>query len=312
MYSLIVVDYNTLDKTLSYISHCREMLGIQYLNHVVIVENGDNAGALEMLSSLYGIYEEQVISNVGRRVQCFSQGVCQICYCHSGENMGYARGNNLGAQIAENLWNDPYYIVSNNDLVFREKVDLHRIWEYFQRHPDVALLGPGIVGLDGEKQSPRRNRSALCMLIGCYWSMALGGLFNRLVMDVVDDASEGECDWVSGCFMFVRAESFKKVEGFDPNTFLYAEEMIISEKFRQAGYKVAYYPAFTLLHNHGETVKKSMSVLRNLRIGFTSNSYFFKTYRNTPKLLLQIARWNFEIYTLIYRIKQPIKRLIRR
>ena len=312
MYSLIIVDYNSLEATIAYISRCREALDRQGASHVVIVENGDGVGAPELLGKLYGTPAEQTIPGIERQVQLFSQDGWQICYCHSGENMGYARGNNLGTRIADALWNDPYYIVSNNDLAFPEKADLQTIDRYFQQHSNVALVGPRTVGLDGKAQSPRKKRSAFCMLIGWYWAMALGGPFKRLVDDIVHDAPEGQCDWITGSFMFIRAEAFRQVEGFDPNTFLYAEEMILSARLRRAGYAVAYCPAFRLVHNHGETVKKSISILRNLRIGFTSNSYYFKTYCNTSKLVLQLAKWNFEIYTLIYRMKQQVKRIFRR
>lgn len=312
MYSLIIVDYNSLEATIAYIARCREALDRQGASHVVIVENGENEGALALLSCAYGAYTEQTLPGLDRQVQCFRQDEWQVCYCHSGENMGYARGNNMGARIADALWKDPYYIISNNDLVFQGEIDLCRIERYFQQHSDTALLGPKIVGLDGKPQSPRRKCSAFCLLIGWYWAMALGGPCKRLVNDIVEDASEGQCDWVTGSFMFTRAEAFRQVGGFDPNTFLYAEEMIISDRFRRAGYAVAYCPAFTLVHNHGETVKKTISVLQNLRIGFESNAYYYRTYGGVSGLLLQLARWNFSAYTMIYRFKQWLKRIFYR
>lgn len=312
MYSLIIVDYNTLDTTVEYLSRCRQALGRQGASHVVIVENGDDTAVPERLRDAWGECTRQPLPGTDLPLLRFCRDGWEVCYCHSGENMGYARGNNLGVRIADALWNDPYYIISNNDLVFPEQADLQAIHRYFQQHPRVALVGPKIVGTDGRPQSPRRKRSAFCMLIGWYWAMALGGPFKRLVDDVVTDAREGQCDWVTGSFLFLRGEGFRQAHGFDPHTFLYAEELILSARLDAAGYTAAYCPAFTLVHAHGQTVQKTISVLRNLLIGFTSLSYYYGTYRGAPDLLLWFAKQNFKIYTGIYRIKQRIKGFFRR
>ena len=54
--------------------------------------------------------------------------------------------------------------------------------------------------------------------------------------DLVYNANENNYHRLSGAFLMVRKSSFLDVEGFDDFTFLYAEESILSDRFRNKGF----------------------------------------------------------------------------
>lgn len=311
MYSLIIVDYNSLEKTIEYTGHCWQAMGSAGAAHVVIVQNGEPEREWELLEEAFGApsrwrepsVEEYEIYRYDRQGQ-------QILYCHSGENMGYARGNNLGIQIARAAWQDPYYLVSNNDLVFERLMDLSVIDEVFSSHPEVGVIGPKVVTPAGEQQSPRRWLRPFDDLVRRYWISMFGGIFGgekkkkwaeKYCNDILTDAPSGEYAWVSGCFLFLRAAAFEQAGMFDPYTFLYGEEMILSKRMEAAGYSVYFCPEVNVIHQHGQTTKTVLSALRGIELAFDTSCYFYGNYGGASKGLITFARGNFRIFAFLYR-----------
>jgi len=93
MVSMIIVDYKSMDKTIEYIKEC--VWNIEGLDHFVIVDNASDIP--------FGPRKTVV---EGKEVYIVA----------SGENGGYAKGNNLGAKIAKSRSNDDYYNFSKNYL----------------------------------------------------------------------------------------------------------------------------------------------------------------------------------------------------
>ena len=314
MYTLIIVDYNSLENTLKYIDLCKENLGKTGAGHVMIVENGDQENAPELLRQYYGEETAQTVKD--KTVRLYEKDWQTICFCSSGGNIGYARGNNLGAEIARELWNDPYYIISNNDLIFPTPVDLRLTTALFTENPQIGVIGPAVTSPDTTPQSPRVWKSAFHRLIVCTWVSSFGAFlpektYNRLSDKVCDDtdhnAVTGKCAWVSGCFMLVKADAFWQAGAFDPHTFLYAEEPILSCRMERAGFEVWFCRELSIIHNHAQTTKKALSVLRMRQLDYEANRYYFKEYRKTNPILLTLADWNFAVYKGIFKLWQKVK-----
>lgn len=314
MYSLIVVDYNSVDTTVEYIRRAWDAMGEKGAGHVVIVQNGEDV--LQKLRDYYGEYTASRIDGVSQMVYHFRKDGQDICYCHSGENMGYARGNNLGARIAEKVWGDPHYIVSNNDLVFEKPLDLSVAEQLFEKEPNVGIIGPQVKTPDGLTQSPQAWAPAFRRLIVDYWRRLVAAFLPgqkkadyliRHCNDVVADAPTSPCAWVSGCFFFVRADAFHKAGMFDEHTFLYAEEMILSRRMESAGYNVWFCRDLEVIHNHAQTTKKSISIMKGRELDFQAVWYYYKTYTKTSALLLTLAQWNFAVYKFVFNCFQKLK-----
>jgi GT2 family glycosyltransferase len=57
--------------------------------------------------------------------------------------------------------------------------------------------------------------------------------------------------WVLGAALALRREAFDAVGGFDPGFFLYAEEVDLCYRLRQAGWEVHFTPEATVMHVGG-------------------------------------------------------------
>ncbi len=315
MYSLIIVDYKSLQKTIEYVRLCLEGLGKKGASHVVIVQNGLQEDENVLLENAFGKFQEYTSVATQKTVHRYANESQEILYCNSGENLGYARGNNLGALLAQECWNDSYYIFSNNDLVFNKPLDLDVVERIFCERNSVGAVGPRVVSPNGQQQSPRRWLSSFSRLILTYWIGAFGSVLGRdrqmqitkkLCSDVIENGNSGECAWISGCFMFLRADSFHKAGMFDKHTFLYAEEMILSKRLASVGSSVYFCNELEVVHFHAETTKNHISTINAMEIDFEANCYFYEKYACTSKWMITFARMSFALYKALYRLKKGV------
>lgn len=321
MYSLILVDYNALEPTISYIDACKKALGKTGASHIVIIENGNIPNATAKLAEKYGPAETLQVSGISQALYRFCLDEQEIIYCDSGDNLGYAKGNNLGAKIAKNLWADPYYIISNNDLVFENEFDLDKANALFDSDPQIGIIGPQVMTPEGASQSPHKWINAYRRLVIFIQLCSLGNILPKklyrklkgwLCEDLCVDAVTGPCGWVSGCFMILRASAFHEAGMFDPYTFLYAEEPILARRMERAGYSVWFCRELAVIHNHAQTTKNALSRLKILDLDFHAMCYYYKTYTSASKLVLLLAKWNFAVFKCIHPIWNKLKGLFKK
>jgi N-acetylglucosaminyl-diphospho-decaprenol L-rhamnosyltransferase len=79
----------------------------------------------------------------------------------------------------------------------------------------------------------------------------------RYEMDGWDRTSEREVDWVSGACMLMPREAYDAVGGFDEGFPLYAEELDIATRLRDAGRAVLFTPEVEVLHAIGVSTGRS-------------------------------------------------------
>lgn len=321
MFSLILVDFNSLPKTLEYIEHCTQIFGAMGTSHIVIVQNGDPSHDVSLLRTAFGPETSISCSAINKKVLAFSSAGREILYCVSGENLGYAKGNNLGVKIAKEVWADEYLIISNNDLVFPEGFDLHRIVGLFSANPKIGAIGPQIVTPEGVVQSPRRFESACSRLIRYYWLPLLARPFGanavarartRIYTDTTGEIATGNCDWVSGCLTFLRSNAFLQAGMYDEHTFLYGEEMILSKRLERVGSSVFFCADLIAVHAHGATTKKSIDSLRMIAFDFASIYYFYKEYSSTPRIVLAFAKFCFSTLIIMCKVKATLRAILKK
>lgn len=69
-----------------------------------------------------------------------------------------------------------------------------------------------------------------------------------------------EIEFATGCFMMVRTELFKKINGFDEIFFMYFEDADLSKRVRQYG-KIVFYPDTFVVHLWNRASAKKIKFL---------------------------------------------------
>ncbi len=304
MITIIIVDYNSICKTIAYI---REVIDNNEENikiNFVIVDNSNQD------ISVIGLPIEGEVEYQGRTGSRFLLNEYEIVYVRSGENMGYARGNNLGALLARDYFHSKYFVFSNNDLHFSKTIPWHIIIEHFKENENTCSVGFDVVDKNtGNHISPIIKADAWTELFLFYYRKLFGRFVRKLNFSAFEERIK-KCDALAGCFVIVKAEDFFSVNGYDENTFLYFEELILGERFKTCNKDSVflYLKDFHIIHDHGGTIKKNINTISNDIIMWKSKEYYWRNYRKSSLVMMLIAKVNFYLFYIpLMKLKIMIK-----
>ena len=251
--SVIIVNWNVRDllrRCLLSLGKRQETLALS--TEVIVVDCASTDGSADMLRQEF-------------------PGVRLIA---SQENLGYARGNNLGIAQASGR----YLLILNPDaeLVGGALADMAR---YLDEHPQVGALGPALRYPDGTLQSSRRRFPTLAT---AFWESTLLHQWfpnNRIarlyhMADRPADAPQ-PVDWLVGAALMTRRETWQQVGPLDEGFFMYFEELDWCRRCRAAGWEIHYLPDAEVVHHEGKSSQQVITA-RLLRFQRSKIRYFFK------------------------------------
>jgi GT2 family glycosyltransferase len=178
----------------------------------------------------------------------------------------------------------------NSDTVLTRST-VRELVAYFQRHPRAGVVGPRILNGDGSLQFSCREFPSMRDA----FLHAFVGLFTKdnpasVRYKKIDwsHQEEAEVDWVSGCFMAVRSQTFEEIGGFDDKYFMYVEDVDLCWRARQAGWTVDYIPGGDVYHHIGMS---SQAVPTRMVLHHQASMLRFhrKTYRGRARPLVNAA-----------------------
>lgn len=297
MLGIIIVDYKSAPQTIDYVR--RELSKLDMPRKVVICSNAADADSDAMFR------RELDAQIVGSEPVDKSKDVFVLS---TPENLGFARGNNRGAEFLRDNFDCTYLLFSNNDIVLRDPQVVDRLIGKLKADSTIGMIGPEVVGLDGRRQSPEPyvglwNRYIWMYVLTPFMSRAAKN--RRFCLNYSRDAAEGPHYRIMGSFFIMPSEAFFACGMMDPHTFLYAEEMILSERLASIGRKVYFLPSTSVVHAHGLTTGKYLQQKKKLMIGFDANAYYYRTYRGYSALSVAAARF---LYGLVLNAKSMLGR----
>lgn len=268
---IVVVAYKHPERTADYINSQLPYVKGEY--RVVVV---NNASTWDECCELAGMVGGVACSPDDMEIDS------KVVVVHSAENLGYAKGNNLGVRFLSRNTPAKYILFSNDDIIIGREFDMRPMFDIMEADKRIAAIGPNVVGVDGVLQSPKRRKITAYRQIGWILFSKLRKRRDPVAADSVPQLpEEGQCYWLSGCFFVVRTGDFAAVNGFDPETFLYSEEVILAERFKKIGRHMYFYPGLSVTHLEGASTKAVASsdfIRRNL---VESNCIYFRKYLGT-------------------------------
>lgn len=300
MIGIILVNYKTNKESINFVKS--ELSKIKISAKIVIVNNDFGFGDAELyLKELSAILVQPDESLINKEANIF--------LINSRINLGFAKGNNLGAGFLLKNYKFDYLLFTNNDIIIETENIVEQLIEKLDSLPDVAIIGPKIVNDLNVKISPRFDRISAYRFIfrHLFFPINKFKIFSRLriktsgIKEIEDrNTEESYCYWVVGSFMLMKAKDFIAIKGFDPNTFLYCEEKILSERLRMNGKNVFYYGKPIITSIGGLTTSKYLTNKKRDSILFKSEIYYYKKYRNISFITLRLLNLSYWIYFNIY------------
>lgn len=282
--AVVLVDYKTTERTVAYVRE--ELAKVKCPMRIVIVDNASSTEARAMLTQELG-----AVSVDAAEPKADAQA--RIVVADAGGNLGFARGNNLGAEIARQLWQPDFLLFSNNDIRFVQDDVAEYLIDVLEREPEAGIAGPDIVGLDGRRQSPAPYMpfwdNHLLKGISRLW-LSDEARRKRYHLNYAAQAEEGYHYRILGGFFMARAKDFFRCGGFDPKTFLFYEEMILAERLSAIGRGVYWTPQRQVVHEHSATIGRHVRQKQKERIALQSELYYYRAYRHYARLNLLLGK----------------------
>lgn len=295
MIGIAIINYNTYSKTIECISSIRETTKEKF--KIYLLENGSKNESADILSSTYANAHD-------------------VKLIISSENHGYARGNNICIQAMRKDGCE-YGIISNNDIIC-ESGSVDQLLLDIKKHTDYLLIGPMICDPSGKVQKSiklHKYSPVEYLLKSTYLSYFIRKKLECEYRQICSIKSFQEASWVSGAFFVFDISKFYKIGDFDPKTFLFFEEYILSAKAQVSGYKIGYEPNARVFHYHGASTGGGQNVISKSEAD-RSEKYYFTNYnkQNTIFLFfLKVIRTLEVVYTFgKQRDVQSIKKYLRR
>jgi hypothetical protein len=130
-----------------------------------------------------------------------------------------------------------------------------------ENHPDAG--GLGVKMIDGRGHFlPESKRALPTPWVAFYKIFGLSKIFphsrkfGKYHLGHVSREDTSEVEVLAGAFMFLRKETLDKIGLLDEDYFMYGEDIDLSYRIIQGGYKNFYFPGSTIIHYKGESTKK--------------------------------------------------------
>jgi|688.fasta_scaffold58668_2 GT2 family glycosyltransferase len=172
------------------------------------------------------------------------------------ENIGFSRGNNLAIRKAKGQ----YILLLNPDTVVERSTFISTV-EFMDLNAECGGLGVRMVDGSG-RFLPESKRGLPTPAVAFYKMFGLATIFPRSKrfgkyhLGYLPPDQIHEVDVLSGAFMMLRSTTLDKVGLLDETFFMYGEDIDLSYRIQQGGWKNFYFPDTTIIHYKGESTKK--------------------------------------------------------
>ena len=233
-----------------------------------------------MQTAVTGIDAEVYVvdnNSVDGSVEMIKEKFPEVILIESKKNLGFSKGNNLAIRQAKGE-----YVLLLNPDTFVEEDTLKKCCSFMDDHQDAGGLGVYMVD-GGGHYLPESKRGLPTPKVAFYKMFGLAKLFpkskrfGKYHLGYLDKNQTHEIEVLSGAFMMMRKETLDKVGLLDEDYFMYGEDIDLSYRITQGGYKNYYYPEAKIIHYKGESTKR------------TSVNYVFVFY----KAMIIFARKHF-------------------
>ena len=257
----------------------------------VVLHYGDAAVTMEAIESIRSLDKDErkvsviVVDNAspnesGEQVKKQIESLPDFYYIHNEENLGFARGNNVGFKYAKNELKADFIVLMNNDAVI-ESEDFFALVEQNYSSEKFAVLGPSIRTPVGKEQNPLRLKLLrgfrLKLTVAYLWMDLLASflfispVFSSLLKKVSRRISKQECSAMNnvelhGSFLIFSPEYIEKFDGLDDRTFMYCEEEFLFARCVFNNLKTRFNPAIHIFHNEVENRKACILQQRKKRL----------------------------------------------
>ncbi len=287
----VILNYNTFQETKECILSIENKIDTQDYK-IVIVDNQSKDDSVDKIADF--IQERDNI----------------VLICNT-ENLGFARGNNVGIEYANKNYKPQYMVVLNSDTELMQDNLVEKLDKEYEK-TGFALLGPLILTADGrcdnsphfpptienvQKELQLLKKEEKFIRHGLY-RLYCGVCFVKKLMqkkvfrrNVSEHRNMEFYQYqtqvvLQGCFIVFSEKAFKYIKGFDERTFLYYEEPILYLNLMKHGLITVFNPEIAIYHKDGRATNAVTNKSKEKML------FINKCYQESASILLKVLKEN--------------------
>jgi GT2 family glycosyltransferase len=206
----------------------------QINTEIFVVDNNSVDGSNEMVKNLFP----------------------EVILIANSENVGFSTANNQAIEKSTG----EYVLLLNPDTIVPENC-FTKLLAFADSKPDLG--GCGVHMVDGQgNYLPESKRGlptpevALYKMIGLNKIFPKSKKFGKYHLGYLPENENNEIDVLSGAFMLMRKTALDEVGLLDETFFMYGEDIDLSYRLTQGGWKNYYFADTSIIHYKGESTKK--------------------------------------------------------
>ena len=259
--SVIIVNYNT-NELLSQCIHSVIEYTRDVAYEIIVVDNNSNEFTPDDYTSISNNIEIVRLSR----------------------NIGFGKANNEGVKIA----NGELVLFLNSDtLLLNDAISI--LYHHMKKHARVGICGGNLYTKEGE---PNMSYTESFPTVVDYLKLLFGLVVLSRKEENFNVAGEVKRigGYVSGADLMIRRSLLERYGGFDPDFFMYFEDVELCHRISKVGYEVHSVPSAKIIHlQGGSTTAKGEEISVKSRCFLLESEFIY--FRKTAHKLASVALW---------------------
>lgn len=201
-------------------------------------------------------------------------------------NHGFGRGNNLVFQNLRTQQKEPNKVFLLNPDARLDNDALDILACVIDSNPRIACAGAAVINQNGVRATAAfRFPSVFSEFSDSLSFGPVARLFSDFTVPLPADLSTQRVDWVTGAAVMFRWEALKQVNGFDPDYFLYFEEVDLMRRLAERGWATWHVAEAVVCHIEGAATNvQSHAKKRRVRPDYWYDSWLAYHVKSRGKL----------------------------
>ena len=267
---IVVVSYNTRELTAQCLASLRQSLERRSLAwHVWVIDNASADGSGAMIRKQFP----------------------WATLIASEQNLGFARGTNLGIERMAALEQPPRHVLLLNPDTVISRDALPLMVSFLDQHPEVGAAGASLRYGDGRFQHGAFHFPNLWMALFDFWPVRHRLLDSRLngryARHLYEAGEPFPIDHPLGAALMIRWETIEQVGRLDSGYFMYCEEIDWCIRAKRAGWRIYCVPKAQITHLAGQSTGQFRD---KMFVALWKSRYrlFARHYGRTYQLLVRV------------------------
>lgn len=246
------------------------------LNNIIVVDNASNDHSLDIIA----LNDNNIV------------------IINNKNNFGFGKACNQGASIVKD---SDFVLFLNPDMLLFEDTFLN-FFDYIEKNdtPAIAVYGIQLVDKKGviQRNCARLPKLSNFIVRGLGLNKINPHLFKSYTMENWEHDRTMEVDQVMGAFFMIKKDIYDKLDGFDERFFVYYEELDLSKRVKDLGYKTLFISESKAYHKGGGTSEN----VKAKRLFYNTRSkliYGLKHFNIIEALFLIVFTFILELFTRI-------------